>query len=94
MIVDLSCPMGGSVNSGIVEPPCSLPYSSLDNATMFIRLLGPGTLLIKVDLKSTYRIVILHLQDRHLFGVCWRDSVYVDQALLFGFRSAPKFSLL
>ena len=92
MIVDLSCPAGGSVNSGIAEPwsPCSLSYSSLDDATMFVRLLGPGTLLIKVDLKSAYRIVPLHRRDRHLFGVCWRDNVYVDQALPFGLRSAPK----
>ena len=44
-------------------------YSSLDDATMFNGLLGPGTLLIKVDLKSAYRTVPLHPQDWYHFGV-------------------------
>ena len=28
-------------------------------------------------------------QDWHLLGVCWEGSVFVDQALPFGLRSAP-----
>ena len=90
MIVDLSCPDGRSVNDGIPSPLCSLTYSSVDEALMFIKALGRGTLLIKVDLKSAYRIVPIHPQDRHLFAIRWEDQVYVDQALPFGLRSAPK----
>ena len=52
-------------------------------------MLGPGTLLLKVDLKSAYRIVPVNPLDRHLLGLCWEDHAYVDQALPFGLRSAP-----
>ena len=90
MIVDLSYPEGRSVNDGIPPGLCSLKYSSVDDALPFIRRLGHGTLLIKVDLKSAYRMVPIHTQDRHLFGICWDGHIYVDQALPFGLRSAPK----
>ena len=90
MIVDLSHPFGRSVNDGISPLLCSLWYSSLDDALLFIKQLGEGTVLIKVDLNSAYRLVPLHPQDRHLFGIEWEGNVYVDQALPFGLRSAPK----
>ena len=90
MIVDLSFPEDGSVNDGIDAELCSLRYSSIDDALKFIMTLGPGTQLIKVDLKSAYRIVPIHPDDRHLLGICWEGSVYVDNALPFWLRSAPK----
>lgn len=52
--------------------------------------MGVGTHITKVDLKSVYRIVPIHPEDRHLLGICWDNNVYVDQALPFGLRSAPK----
>ena len=90
MIVDLSCPEGASTNDGISSDLCSLKYSSVDDALQFIRALGQHTLLIKVDLKSAYRMVPIHSADHHLFGIRWNGMVYVDQALPFGLRSAPK----
>ena len=90
MIVDLSYPTHGSVNDGIARQLCSLRYSSLDDAVHFISMLGPGTLLVKIDLKSAYRFVPVHPRDRHLLGVHWEGQVYVEQALPFGLRSAPK----
>jgi len=89
MIVDLSHPANRSVNDGICKQLCTLTYPSIADAVQFIRLLGPGTLLLKVDLKSAYRIVPVHALDRHLLGVQWQGGVYVDQALPFGLRSAP-----
>ena len=86
MIVDLSQPCGQTVNGGISKPLCSLRYPSIADA---IRMLGLNTLLLKVDLKSVYRIVPIHPLDRHLFGLCWEDHVYVDHTLPFGLRSAP-----
>ena len=90
MIVDLSCPDGHSVNDRIAKALCSLHYSSLDDAVQFSQTLGVGTHLIKIDLRNAYRIVPLHPQDCHLFGICWEDCAYVVQALPFGLRSAPK----
>ena len=89
-IVDLSAPRGCSVNSGISESLCSLSYASLDNAVGLIQRLGPGTQLVKLDLKDAYRMIPVHPYDHHLLAVTWRDAIYVDRCLPFGLRSAPK----
>ena len=52
--------------------------------------LGPDAEMAKVDIRSAYRIVPVHPQDRHLLGVMWDGKLYVDAALPFGLRSAPK----
>ena len=88
MIVDLSYPDGRSVNDEIAPPLCSLRYASVDDAHRFITRLGRNTLLLKIDLKSAYRIVPVHAQDRHLLGICWEGHVYVDQAPPFGLLKA------
>ncbi len=90
MIVDLSYPEARSVNDGIDPDLCSLRYASIDEALQFILLFGHRTQLVKVDLKSAYRLVPVHPDDRHLLGICWQGSTFVDQALPFGLRSAPK----
>ena len=84
MIVDLSFPSGGSINDGIPREPCSLRYASVDKALQFIAKLGCNTDLLKIDLKSAYRMVPVHLGDCRLLGISWEGEVYVDQAVLFG----------
>ena len=78
MIVDLSHPAGRSVNDGLARSSCSPCYPSVADAVQFIKMLGPGTLLLKVDLRSAYRIVPVHPLDCHLLGLCWEDQMYVD----------------
>ena len=56
MIVDLSSPDPNSVNH-------SLRYASMDDALRLIRSLGPGCLLLKMDLKDAYRVVPIHPGD-------------------------------
>ena len=90
MIVDLSYPNGMSVNDGIAPSLCSLTYSSVDDAIQFITKLGRGALLVKIDIKNAYRIIPVHPHDHHLLGVQWEGHVYIDRALPFGLRSAPK----
>ena len=46
--------------------------------------------MAKLDIKSAYRIVPVHPEDRFLLGVQWKERIYVDAALPFGLRSAPK----
>ena len=95
LIVDLSSPEGQSVNDGINPPLCSIKYASIDDATAIIQQLGRGTLMAKLDLRDAYRIVPVHPLDRPLLGMQWKDTTYVDTALPFGLRSAPKiFSAL
>ena len=90
LITDLSSPEGTSVNDGIDARLCSLSYSSVDDAVRCITRLGRGAWLAKFDIESAYRLVPVHPQDRLLLGVSWKGHVYVDGALPFGLRSAPK----
>lgn len=90
LILDLSSPEGGSVNEGIEENLCSLSYVSLDDAAQAIMTYGPGCLLAKVDIKQAYRMVPVHPEDRLLLGMEWEGGLFVDTALPFGLRSAPK----
>ena len=90
LILDLSSPNNYSVNDGISTPACSIRYASLDDAVNLARTLGNGALLAKLDIKSAYRMVPVHPDDRPLLGIKWRDSIFLDTTLPFGLRSAPK----
>ena len=90
MICDLSSPIGASVNNGISPDLCSLHYATVDDAVSIIQQLGKGTQLVKLDIKDAYRIVPVHPADYHLLGVHWKGNTYIDRALPFGLRSAPK----
>ena len=90
MIVDLSFPHGNSVNDGIPPELCSLAYASVDDAVEHIPQLGRSTQLVKMDLKDAYRMVPVHPHDQSLLGISWQGRTYIDWALPFGLRSAPK----
>ena len=47
-------------------------------------------MVAKFDIASAYRIIPVHPVDHLLLGMVWRDKLYVDGALPFGLRSAPK----
>ena len=85
-----SLPIGHSVNDGISPELSLLQYAKVDNAVDIIRKLGRGTQLVKLDIKDAYRIVPVHLADYHLLGIEWRGFTYIDWALPFKLRSAPK----
>ena len=90
LILDLSSPEGRSVNDGINPESCSLSYITVDDAVRAIVSTGEGAMLAKVNIKSAYRIIPVHPEDRPLLGMRWREALYVDSALPFGLRSAPK----
>ena len=89
LILDLSSPCGSSVNDGINKEWCSLSYVSVDDIAARVVTHGKGALMAKFDLKSAYRQVPIHPDDRFLLGMAWKDQLYVDTALPFGLRSAP-----
>ena len=89
-ICDLSSPSGCSVNDGIPRELCSLQYASVDDAVSIIQHLGRGTQLVKLDIQDAYRIVPVHPSDCNLLGIHWNGGTYIDRALPFGLRSAPK----
>ena len=67
LIVDLSSPEGYSVNDGIEGALCSLSYVSVESRQCCgwaeVRPLG-GALLAKVDIRSAYRNIPIHPNDR------------------------------
>ena len=89
MIVDLSFPRASSVNDRIDSAVASVSCASLDEVQRIL-CLGKGTQLVKVDLKQAYRQTPVHPEDHYLLGLSWGGSVYVDHALPFKLRSAPK----
>ena len=87
LIVDLSHPVGHSVNDGILR--CSLRYITVDTAISHIITFGPGTLLAKIDIKHAFRLLPLHPADRHVLAMHWNNNIYIDTCLPFGLRSTP-----
>ena len=90
MITDLSFPKGSSVNDGIDPSLCSLMYTSVDEPVRKGLECGKGSLMAKMDIRSAYRTIPVHPDNRHLLGMSWNDLSFVDAALPFGLRSAPK----
>ena len=90
LIVDLSDPEGRSVNDSIQPEVCTLQYVRVEDVVQELVRLRPGAKMAKLDIRSAYRMVPVHPQDRHLLGMMWEERVYVDAALPFGLRSAPK----
>ena len=68
LIENLSAPEGHSVNDGIREDWCSLSYVTVDDAVSAVQWLGQGSQLAKVDLRSAYRIVPVHPNNRPRLG--------------------------
>ena len=89
LILDLSSPVGHSVNDGIPKPPFTVQYVSVDAVIEGIMAWGRGTLMAKFDVASAYRNVAIHPDDRPLLGMQWRGTYFVDLILPFGLRSAP-----
>ena len=87
LIVDLSSP---SVNDRIDANLCSLKYVTVDDAVAAVKQIGLGAELAKVDIRSAYRIIPVHPEDRWLLGMVWEGALYIDTVLPFGLRSAPK----
>lgn len=64
----LGSPAGASVNDGINPDWCSLSYVSVNDAVDILKNLGKGSLLAKVDIKSTYRMVRRSPSVRNAIG--------------------------
>ena len=88
--MNLSSPEGYSVNDEICPNLISVVYASVNNAVEIIHCQGPGTELVKMNLKDAYRVILVHPQDLHLLGIQWCGDTFVDRSLPFGLRSATK----
>lgn len=73
LITDLSIHYERSVNNGINPALCSLSYVSVDTVAAAAAAFGPGALMVKVDIESAYRLILVHPDDHCLLGVEWED---------------------
>ena len=90
VIIDLSWPLGASVNAGIdkqtyLGSEFELTFPSVDNITNELKRLGRGARLFKVDVSHAFRHVKVDPGDYDLLGLHWRGA-YVDTCLPFGTR--------
>jgi len=51
---------------------------------------GYGILMAKIDVQQAYRNVPIRPDDRWLLWMKWEGKIYIDTAIPFGLRSAPK----
>lgn len=72
LIQHLSYPHENSVNSGIPVDFSSVRYASIQDAIVFVKLLGVGCYLAKTDIKSAFRIIPIHPEDYPLLGMKWQ----------------------
>ena len=91
VIVDLSWPVGATVNNAVPDNyfdffKFQLKYPTIDNIVHKIRQLGPSTLLYKIDLQRAFRNLRVDPLDYKALGLCWRDVTYVDVGIPFGLK--------
>ena len=62
-----------------------LSYISVDDATApWVQ----APLFKKIDITSAFLLLPLHPADRHLLAMEWKGSIFFDNCLPFGLRSA------
>ena len=93
IILDLSWPVGSSVNDGIpsglyLAQEFALVYPTVDLIADRVAALGRGCLLFKRDLRRAYRQFPVDPYDYPLLGYSWNDHYYFDVVLPMGLRTA------
>ena len=67
-----------------------LSYATITDIACGITAYVRGAQLIKLDIRNTYKVVTIHLDDRWLMGMIWEDSLFIDMPLPFGLQSTLK----
>ncbi|KAL2080909.1 hypothetical protein ACEWY4_022762 [Coilia grayii] len=93
LIVDLSAPHNSlvpSINSLVPFEDYSMAYQTVDDAVRLIKLADPNCWLFKADITAAFKVMPIHPDFWHLFGVQWNGQFYFAVRLTFGCRSSPK----
>ena len=87
VIHHLSYPHGGdSINEHTLNEYVRL--GTVDMACDLIVRCGRGCFLIKIDVKTAYKLVPVRPEDWFLLGFVWRGKYYYERTLPFGLRSS------
>ena len=95
-IMDLSWPIGQSVNAGVqkdiyLDTIYSLHYPSIDNITEALLKLGPAAKLYKVDISRAFCHLRVDPADIDLLGFQVDGHYFTDVSTPFGFRHGSLF---
>ena len=88
LIFDLSFPNGSSINEGIPREYASVSYTSFDAVVDMVLKEGQGCSLIKIDVKSAFRLLPIHPSDFSLLGMSVGEKIFVDKCLPFGLSAS------
>ena len=91
VIMDLSFPQGGAVNTNISKDSYLgtdfiLTLPSIDHITNKIKQLGKGSLIYKVDISRAFHHIKIDPRDYFLLGLKHKNY-YLDTCLPFGYRN-------
>ncbi len=67
-----------------------MPCTTIDHAISLICLAGQGAWLSKADITSTFKVLPIHPDYWHFFGILWKSAYYFAVCLTFGCKSSPK----
>ena len=90
LITDLSFPKGRSVNDLMLDCNSTVRYEGIPEATTAIMRVGQGAVVAKFDIKRAHCLLPVSENHRHFLGMFWKGFFYINLALPFGLRSAPK----
>ena len=94
IILDLSFPLGDSINDGIDKDhylgfEAKLTFPKVDELAIRIHELGKGCMMFKIDLSTYFRQIPLDPGDYPMIGYVINGQIYFDKVLPMGMRSAP-----
>ena len=93
VIVDLSWPLGASVNCGIskdmyLNESIDVHYASVEEVCRMVLAVGRGALIYKRDLRHAYRQFPVDPRDYRYLGYYWDNNYFFDTVLCMGQRNA------
>lgn len=55
----------------------SMQYTTIDHAPILIRLIGQGAWLSNTDCTSPFKVLPIHPDYWHFFGILWKGAYYL-----------------
>ena len=94
IIIDLSFPLGNSVNEGMIKGnylgfTAELRFPRTDDLALRIFQLGTNAGMFKIDLSRYFRQLPLEPGDYSLIGYIIDGNLYFDKVLPMGMRTTP-----
>ncbi len=92
LIIDLSSPHNATIPSinSLIPLDDTLRYHDIEQAVELIKIAGRGAWLAKLDITSAFKVMPIHPDSWHLFGILWERKYYFAVRLTFGCKSSPK----